>query len=62
MALIKLAAAGAAAYGLYRIVTRKLGETARSREPQPALAGNLGGPTTVPSTPVGLGGNYVSPT
>lgn len=65
MVLVKLAAAGAAAYGLYRLITRR-GETftpaAEGLQPAAAGGGLVGGPTTVPQTPVGQGGNYVPPT
>lgn len=62
--LIKLAAAGGAAFGLYKIIGK---QRAASKAPvnafQPALATNgLGGPTTQPNAPVAGGGNYVSPT
>lgn len=64
MALIKLAAASAAAYGLYRLITRQNETSAQGLRPAPAgLTGGLvGGPTTSPQTPVGQGGNYVPPT
>lgn len=66
MALIKLAAVSAAAYGLYRLITKRGGAfTPATAGLQPALAGNgglVGGPTTSPQTPIGQGGNYVPPT
>lgn len=67
MALIKLAAASAAAYGLYRLITRQnetFTPSAQGLQPAGAgLTGGLvGGPTTSPQTPVGQGGNYVPPT
>lgn len=66
MALIKLAAAGAAAYGLYRMVTRQndaAGTPAGDRlQTAGATTANPGAPTTSPNTPIGQGGQYVPPT
>jgi hypothetical protein len=64
MALIKLAAAGAAAYWLYRMITQRSESSDRRTDPQPATAsaGLAGGPTTAPTAPVAQGGPYVPPT
>lgn len=64
MALIKLAAASAAAYGLYRLITRQGASPATAGAPQPVSGGltDPGAPTTSPNTPVGQGGRYVPPT
>lgn len=74
MALIKLAAAGAAAgaaaFGLYRMIARQNDMPALDTGDRLQLAGagitnpgaNPGAPTTLPNTPVGQGGQYVPPT
>lgn len=66
MALIKLAAAGAAAYGLYRMITRQNGARTTPAPDRLWTAGlataNPGAPTTSPNTPVAQGGQFVPPT
>jgi hypothetical protein len=62
--LIKLAAAGAAAYGLYRLITNRGQDAVVQPAGGPRSLGLVdpGAPTTVPNTPVGQGGPYVPPT
>ncbi len=66
MALIKLAAAGAAAYGLYRMITRQNADANRPAGDRLQTAGAAtatpGAPTTAPDTPIAQGGQYVPPT
>lgn len=66
MALIKLAAASAVGYALYKYFARRndAESTADSsaRQPVPAGVSQFGSPTTVPTAPVGLGNGYVAPT
>lgn len=55
--ILKLAAASAAAYGLYRLITQRSED---SDQIQPVVARTTV-PTTPSGTPLGRGGPYVSP-
>lgn len=63
MALIKLAAAGAVGYALYKYIARRNdADTARNDGQAASFATpQSGSPHTVPATPAAYGNGYVAP-